>query len=66
MNPMTMARLFSLFLLLLLSLPFRAQELIQGHVVDEATGENIAFASVQYKNRQLAAITDLQGQRAGL
>ena len=62
MNPMTMARMFSLFLLLLLSLPFRAQELIQGHVVDEATGENIAFASVQYKNRQLAAITDLQGR----
>ena len=40
----------------------QAQQVIKGHVVDEATGENIGFASVQYKNRQGATITDTQGR----
>lgn len=55
-------RIILLLLTLALSLPSVAQHLIQGHVVDEATGESIGFATIQYKNRQLAAITDLQGR----
>ena len=47
---------------MLLPLPMQAQQVIKGHVVDEATGENIGFASVQYKNRQATAITDVQGR----
>ena len=35
---------------------------VVGHVVDEATGENIGFASVQYKGRHVATITDLNGR----
>ena len=54
---------YILFLLvMLLALPMQAQQVIKGHVVDEATGENIGFASVQYKNRQGATITDTQGR----
>jgi len=51
-----------LLLLLALAVPAVAQQIIQGHVVDEATGENIGFASVQYKNLKLAAITDPSGR----
>jgi hypothetical protein len=43
-------------------LPLQAQETIQGHVVDEATGEGIGFASVQYKGLNLVTITDPQGR----
>ena len=51
---------YILFLLvMLLPLPIQAQQVIKGHVVDEATGENIGFASVPYKNRQATAITDV-------
>ena len=39
-----------------------AAQTIVGHVVDEATGENIGFASVQYKGHHVAAITDLNGR----
>lgn len=54
---------YILFLFILLSaLPLRAQQVIKGHVVDEATGQNIGFASVQYKSRQVATITDPQGR----
>ncbi len=35
---------------------------ITGHVVDEATGESISFASVQYKGHRIAAITDANGR----
>ena len=43
-------------------LPAQAQEMISGHVVDEATGEGIGFASVQYKGVNLTTITDPQGR----
>lgn len=49
------------FLLFCLSISLDAQTIV-GHVVDEATGENIGFASVQYKGHQLATITDLSGR----
>lgn len=39
-----------------------AAQTIVGHVVDEATGENLGFASVQYKGHHVAAITDLNGR----
>ena len=45
-----------------LCLPLQAQNIITGHVVDEATGQNIGFATVQYKGQQLTAITDPQGR----
>ena len=48
---------FSLFV----SIALHAQTIV-GHVVDEATGENIGFASVQYKGHHVAAITDLSGR----
>lgn len=51
-----------ILLLLVLTLPVRAQEFITGHVVDEASGENLSFASVQYKGMQIAAVTDLNGR----
>ena len=44
-----------------LPLALHAQTII-GHVVDEATGENLGFASVQYKGRHIATITDLNGR----
>ena len=49
------------FLLLFVSIALHAQTIV-GHVVDEATGENIGFASVQYKGHHVAAITDLSGR----
>lgn len=51
--------LFAIFVFLPFSL--HAQT-ITGHVVDEATGENLGFASVQYKGHHVAAITDLNGR----
>lgn len=58
---MSKIRIIGLFLMLMLLLPLHAQEIIRGHVVDEATGEGIGFASVQYKGLNLVAITDPQG-----
>lgn len=51
-------------LLLLLMVPYAlfAQEVIRGHVVDEATGKNVGFASVQYKGHQVATITGVDGR----
>ena len=46
---------------IILSSALHAQTIV-GHVVDEATGENIGFASVQYKDRHVATITDLNGR----
>ena len=46
----------------MLLLPLQAQEIIRGRVVDEATGEGIGFASVQYKGLNLVTITDPQGR----
>jgi hypothetical protein len=39
-----------------------AQDVVTGHVVDEASGQSIPFASVQYKGRQLAAVADHNGR----
>ena len=50
-----------LALFVFLPLALHAQTIV-GHVVDEATGENLGFASVQYKGRHLATITDLNGR----
>ena len=58
---MSKIRIIGLFLMLMLLQPLHAQEIIRGHVVDEATGEGIGFASVQYKGLNLVAITDPQG-----
>ena len=44
-----------------MSIVLHAQTIV-GHVVDEATGENIGFASVQYKGHHVATITDLNGR----
>ena len=55
-------RIIGLMLLLMMILPLQAQDLIRGRVVDEATGEGIGFASVQYKGHNLVAITDPQGR----
>ena len=44
------------------SLPAMAQEMIQGRVVDEANGESLGFASVQYKHQKIATITDPHGR----
>ena len=46
---------------IILSSALHAQTIV-GHVVDEATGENIGFASVQYKDRHVATITNLNGR----
>ena len=54
--------LLPLCLLLLSPLAVQAQELITGRVVDEASGENIGFASVQYKGTRLVAITGPDGR----
>ena len=51
-----------MMLVLALCLPLQAQDIITGHVVDQATGENIGFASVQYKGQKLAAITGPDGR----
>lgn len=55
-----MRQIFS-FIFICLSIVLHAQTIV-GHVVDEATGENIGFASVQYKGHHVAAITDLNGR----
>ena len=55
-------RILLFLLLLALTLPTAAQQLIHGHVVDEATGENIALASVQYKGRKIVTMTDALGR----
>ena len=49
------------FIFLYFSIVLHAQTIV-GHVVDEATGENVGFASVQYKGHHVAAITDLGGR----
>jgi hypothetical protein len=49
------------FLLVFLSLSSHAQTIV-GHVVDEATGENIGYASVLYKGHQIAAVSDANGR----
>ena len=49
-------------LALVWGLPAGAQGVINGHVVDEESGENVAFVSVQYKGHNLVAITDLEGR----
>ena len=54
-------RVFLFLIFSFLFSPIGAQTIV-GHVVDEATGENIGFASVQYKGHQLATITDLSGR----
>lgn len=59
---MNRLRGIGLLLLLMLLLPLQAQEIIRGRVVDEATGEGIGFASVQYKGLNLVTITDPQGR----
>lgn len=51
-----------LLLLMAFALPSAAQQLIHGHVVDEATGESIALASVQYKNQKVVTLTDAMGR----
>lgn len=42
-------------------MPLAAQDLIHGLVVDEATGEGVAMASVVYKNPKVVAMTDAMG-----
>ena len=42
-------------------MPLSAQDLIHGLVVDEATGEGVAMASVVYKNPKVVAMTDAMG-----
>ena len=56
-----MIRIIGLLLLLMFLQPIHAQDIIKGRVVDEATGEGIGFASVQYKGLNLVTITDPQG-----
>ncbi len=53
-----------LLLAVVACLPVAAQQQqhIQGRVIDEATGESLAFASVQYKNRKVTAVTDHNGR----
>ena len=58
---MKMIRIIGLLLLLMFLQPLHAQDIIKGRVVDEATGEGIGFASVQYKGLNLVTITDPQG-----
>ena len=55
-------RILFFLLLMAFALPTAAQQLIHGHVVDEATGENIALASVQYKNQKVVTLTDVMGR----
>ena len=54
-------RVFLFFIFYFLFTHVGAQTIV-GHVVDEATGENIGFASVQYKGHNVAVITDLSGR----
>lgn len=55
-------RVILLLFFLLSAIQIQAQEMISGHVVDEATGANIGFATIQYKDRQLVAVSDHQGR----
>ena len=41
-----------------------AQEKVTGRVVDEATGQPVGFATVQYKGKRLTTITDPNGRFA--
>ena len=50
-----------LLLMLVVAMPLLAQDLIHGLVVDEATGEGVAMASVVYKNPKVVAMTDAMG-----
>ena len=47
--------------MLVVAMPLSAQDLIHGLVVDEATGEGVAMASVVYKNPKVVAMTDAMG-----
>ena len=47
--------------MLVVAMPLSAQDLIHGLVVDEATGEGVAMASVLYKNPKVVAMTDAMG-----
>ena len=58
-----MQYLLLVFLLALLPMSLHAQTIV-GHVVDEATGQSISFASVQYKGHHLATMTDQNGRFA--
>ncbi len=49
-------------LLLLVCSSMLGQQTVQGYVVDESTGQGIAFASVQYKGHQLSTVTDDGGR----
>ncbi|MBR1547368.1 MAG: carboxypeptidase-like regulatory domain-containing protein [Prevotella sp.] len=51
-----------LFVLLHISTSVAQQLTVTGRVVDEATGQPVGFASVQYKGHQQATITDLNGR----
>jgi len=61
MNYKTKRGALLFYILYFIFSPIGAQSIV-GHVVDEATGENIGFASVQYKGHHVAAITDLNGR----
>ena len=61
LNYKTKRGVFLFFILYFIFSPIGAQTIV-GHVVDEATGENIGFASVQYKGHHVATITDLSGR----
>ena len=55
-------RITATIVLLLLVVALHAQEVVTGRVVDEAMGQPVGFASVQYKGHNLATITDLNGR----
>ena len=50
-----------LFLIFLVSLPLRAQQ-ISGYVIDDATGDSIPYASVVYKGHKVAVVSNLSGR----
>ena len=54
---------FLLFIILVI-LPVNvvAQQVVTGHVVDEASGQSIGFASIQYKGKQAATVADHNGR----
>lgn len=54
-------RLYILLSLLLLSIAARGQQL-RGTITDADTGDTIAFASVVYKGRHIAAVSDAYGR----
>ncbi|MCH5307534.1 MAG: carboxypeptidase-like regulatory domain-containing protein [Prevotella sp.] len=45
-----------------MALPATAQQMIKGHVVDEANGESIVMATVQYKDQKIGTVTDPYGR----